>query len=355
MGISDGNRWHDESHPLKAMPEKRYIGGVSKMRLDDQSTPNRTSFAKLALVAAAIGIVNFMGFKSFSGTNTVAGANFPSPSGIAFESLLAMKGVDIQRMDIATMNLLCAEGLPGSDKIGIKEAITTLDIWTKRVSSETDRHLHKFRQNPSEFENSEAYFRILTLVTVLQQDFNVRYNPERIQSPDFSDSSDLFLHGLLTGKRQGTCVSMPVLYVAVGRRLGYPLKLVSSKAHLFARWESADGKDRFNIEATNQGLNCFPDDYYHKWPVPLTADEIARGEYLKSLSPAEELAVFLSTRGHCLETAGKLAEAQVSYAHAHALVPRSSIYLAFLAGAVKKEMPQWERVRVDLGGQATAK
>ena len=29
-------------------------------------------------------------------------------------------------------------------------------------------------------------------------------------------------------------------------------------------------------------------------------------------------------------------------------------YLAFLAGAVKKEMPQWERVRVDLGGPAAA-
>jgi len=189
----------------------------------------------------------------------------------------------------------------------------------------------------------------------LQQDFRVSYNPERIQSPDFSDASDLFLNGLLTGKRQGTCVSMPVLYVAVGRRLGYPLKLVSSKAHLFARWESPDDKERFNIEATNQGLNCFPDDYYHTWPVTLTDDEINRGEYLKSLNPAEELAVFLSTRGHCLEAAGRLAEAQVAYAHAHALAPSSSVYLAFLAGAVKKEMPQWERVRVDLGGRAAAK
>ena len=184
------------------------------------------------------------------------------------------------------------------------------------------------------------------MVTVLQQDFHVRYNPERIQGPDFRDSRDLFLHGLLGSSfnsqpstlnlPHGTCVSMPVLYVAVGRRLGYPLKLVTTKAHLFARWESPDGKERFNIEATSQGLNCFPDEYYRTWPVPLTEGEVRSGQYLKSLTPAEELAVFLSARGHCLEAAGRLPEAQLAHAHAHALAPASPVYLAFLAGAVKK-------------------
>lgn len=315
----------------------------------------RKTFLNLTLAAFAT-VSLFVGFKLASGGHAGRGVERVLPdSASTFNSVLIMGDADLRRADIATLNLLCTSGLPGSDKETLKDTIARLDAWTKRVASETDHYLYKFRQNPAEFENSEAYFRVLTLVTVLQQDFGVCYNPERIQSPDFSDARDLFLNGLLTGKRQGTCVSMPVLYVAVGRRLGYPLKLVSSKAHLFARWESPDGKERFNIEATNQGLNCFPDDYYHTWPVPLTDDEIGRGKYLKSLNPAEELAVFLSTRGHCLEAAGRFAEAQVAYAHAHALVPSSSVYLAFLAGAVKKEMPQWERVRVDLGGQAASK
>jgi hypothetical protein len=325
------------------------------MKSDQSNSTRSKSRLLLSLAVIAFATLSlFAGFKLAPEIHARQGANGPvTDSGITFDSLLIMKPADLQRVDIATVNLLCANDLPGTDKLRIKQTIAILDSWAKRVTSETDRHLYKFRQNPAEFENSEAYFRILMLVTVLQQDFNVRYNPERIQSPDFSDSRDLFLHGLLSGKRQGTCVSMPVLYVAVGRRLGYPLKLVSSKAHLFARWESPGGKERFNIEATNQGLNCFPDEYYHKWPVPLTAEELSRGEYLKSLSPAEELAVFLSTRGHCLEAAGRLAEAQVAYAHAHALVPRSSNYLAFLAGAVRKEMPQWERVRVDLGARTS--
>ena len=170
-------------------------------------------------------------------------------------------------MDIVTANLHCAEVLPGAEAFDSMMAKATLEKWSDRVRNETSRHLYRFRQNPAEFNDSEAYFRMLTLVTVLQEDCGVRYNPERMQSPNFADSRDLFLHGLLTGKHQGTCVSMPVLYVAVGRRLGYPLKLVTSKAHVFARWESPDGRERLNIEATSQGLNCFPDDYYLAWPA----------------------------------------------------------------------------------------
>jgi regulator of sirC expression with transglutaminase-like and TPR domain len=217
------------------------------------------------------------------------------------------------------------------------------------VRSETSRYLDKFRKHPSDFNNSEAYFRILTMITVLQQDFGAHYAGEQIETADFTDPDAVFISGLVGPKRKGTCVSMPVLYVAIGRSLGYPLKVVTTKAHLFARWESSDGKERFNIEATNQGLNCFSDDYYRTWPVPITEEEVQSCGYLKSLSPAEELAVFLSVRGHCLEAVGKLPEAQLAHAQAHVLAPNSSVYLAFLASAIGREMPEWRRVQVDLG------
>ena len=149
-------------------------------------------------------------------------------------------------------------------------------------------------------------------MTVLQQDFGVRYDPcHRASSASaypkdnfFSHSSGLFLHGILGPRRMGTCSSMPVLYVAVGRRLGYPLKLVTTRGHLFARWE--DDRERFNIEATNEGLNCFPDEYYHHWPFELSEQEIKSGRYLRSLTPREELALFLQTRGMCLKAAGRI-------------------------------------------------
>ena len=96
------------------------------------------------------------------------------------------------------------------------------------------------------------------MTVVVQEDFKVRYNPARANASGadsaidgfFQNSRDIFLHGLLSGERTGTCSSMPVLYAALGRRLGYPLKLVTTKGHLFVRWDSATEREGvLNIDA----------------------------------------------------------------------------------------------------------
>jgi regulator of sirC expression with transglutaminase-like and TPR domain len=140
----------------------------------------------------------------------------------------------------------------------------------------------------------------------------------------FADSQDVFLHGLTGANRQGTCSSLPVLYVAVGRRLGYPLKLVTTKGHLFVRWESAS--ERFNFEAAGNGANRFSDDYYRRWPLEVSEAEIQADGHLKSLTPAEELAVFLSIRGMCQAEVGRYAGASESFAHAARLAPSCHSY-----------------------------
>jgi hypothetical protein len=90
------------------------------------------------------------------------------------------------------------------------------------------------------------------------------------------------------------------------------------------RWEG--GGERFNIEATGRGVNRFEDDYYRHWPFGISAAEEAAEGYLKSLSPAEELAVFLSIRGMCLRESGHLAEAAESFATASRLSPGTRSY-----------------------------
>jgi hypothetical protein len=311
---------------------------------------------KIALVGALIGGIctglalgswfSWPGHKT-GGAATIAENGSGGPDSL--RQLLTLPTNRLATVDVGLMNLLCAEGLPQAGGISLQEAQRTLDDWAERVAAETKRNFHQFRANPAQFNNSEAYFRILVLVTVLQQDCGVHYDEARIEWPEYRDARGLFLEGLLGGERKGTCLSMPVLYVAVGRRLAYPLKLVTAKAHLFARWESGDGKERLNLEGTNHGLNCFADEYYQSWPLRMSQEEMEEGGYLKSLSPAEELAVFLSARGHCLEVNGRLAEAELAQAQAHVLAPQSPVYLAFLAGAVKKELPVWRQVQIDLG------
>lgn len=234
--------------------------------------------------------------------------------------------------DIARLNLLAARGLPGAEGLDVEGILAELDRWAKHVQFETDRHLYRFQRNPAEYEDSEAYFRVLFLIVALQGDLGVKYNPERIDEPDFTNSKDLFIHGMVGSDNGGTCVSMPPLYVAIGRRLGYPMHLVVTKGHVFARWD--DGKERFNIEGTNRGLDTPDEEHYKNWPYKLTAAEINNGWYLRSLTSAEELAVFLTQRGHCLEDTGRLDEAQVAYAMANRLAPQSEA-IAHLQDALR--------------------
>jgi len=251
---------------------------------------------------------------------------------------------------VAELNLLCAQGLEAGNGPDLAQCQSTISLWAKHVQSETERHRYRFTKNPAEFENSEGFFKMLMLAVVLAEDYNVHYDERRKSAPDsaaaadgfFSEPKSVFLHGLLGPERQGTCSSLPVLFVAIGRELGYPLKLVTTKSHMFVRWEGA--AERFNIEASgNHGLNRFPDEYYRHWPFEVTpAEEKAEG-YLKSLTPSEEFAVFLSIRGMCLRDMGRLPEAVDAFAGAARLAPSCRSYremLASLQARLRSALPQ---------------
>lgn len=271
-----------------------------------------------------------------------------------FPELCALPPNELEQCDIALMNLLCAEGLRGSEQLNVKQCLERLDGIAKQVKSETDRHYRRFREKPDEFNQSEGYYRMMMMATVLQQDLGIRYNPARVRRPwepqetseeFFSNAQDIFIHGLAREKGTGTCSSMPVFFVAVGRRLGYPLKLVRAKGHLFARWD--EGQRSFNIEGTSVGFVSHPDEHYRSWPFPFTAEEEQAESYLKSLTPVQEFATFASIRGQCCFSATDWRRAVGAFAHAFYKEPQSignqklfawAERRAFEAGALPKRI-----------------
>ncbi len=221
----------------------------------------------------------------------------------------------------------------------------TLDQWTDRVRQETLAYEPRFRRNPAENFNSEADFRMLTLITVLQRDLGVRYNLYRVSNPDFGTSKDLFIHGMVNDDNGGTCASMPVLYAAIARRLGYPVRLVQAKQHLFNRWDDPNG-ERLNIDGSGLGMNTLEDQFYREWPLAITDEGIARGDYLKSLTIEEDFAVFLASRGHCLFDHGRFEEALQMYREAAKRVPTPD-YLMFERGAAEVVAGRLVAIRAD--------
>jgi len=305
---------------------------------------SKTSYVGVYVSCVILGLVVWLGLinpsKQVKQSRNTADSfnNAISPSSIVkpqfrppetLAELLSMRPDDLGKVDIARMNLLCATGLNGSENMNIHEIETTLDRWAVWVRSETRQNLHRFRDNPAAYENSTIYYQMGMLTTVLQQDFKVQYNPARIpigglDEPDnifFADSKDVFLNGLASTRAMGTCSSLPVLYVAIGRRLGYPLKLAAAKAHLFVQWELGENNAHVNIEGSGHGFHIENDAYYRKWPYPMSDDELIMGHYLQPMTPAQELAVFLETRAACLDATNRMVEARQTYAEAAALIP----------------------------------
>jgi len=160
------------------------------------------------------------------------------------------------KQDIGAVNLACAQGLPGADQIDVAGCLSWLDLAKTNVEQATERWFVQFHRNPQKFENSEARFRARCLITVLQRDLGVKYNVAKIPTDVPFDTADSFIHGVIQGPG-GTCVTLAVVYVAVGWRLGYPpsirvAALVDSKrdsGSISLQHEYPGGTPNFRLEA----------------------------------------------------------------------------------------------------------
>ena len=85
--------------------------------------------------------------------------------------------------DLAETNLNFACGLPGSETLDVAGYLRQLDTWARLVAAKTERFLPMFHRSPAEFDGSLPKFRMMALVTVLQRDLGVRYDPACREGP----------------------------------------------------------------------------------------------------------------------------------------------------------------------------
>lgn len=105
--------------------------------------------------------------------------------------LLSLSPDELEKVDIALMNLVCAQGLKGSENLDIDVCLSTLDEWTQKVKTDTEARLYNFHQNPAKYDHSEAVFRMINLVLTLKDDLGIHYNVSVANNWEFSDSKDI--------------------------------------------------------------------------------------------------------------------------------------------------------------------
>lgn len=119
-----------------------------------------------------------------------------------------------------------------------------------------------------------------------------------------TNPDDLFLHSVMDRKR-GYCLSLSVLYLSIGERLGLPLYGVVVPGHFFVRYD--DGKMRFNIETTSKGGTATNEHYRTKFKVPSGySDSI----YMENLDKRQSLGCFFNNLGNAYIDVNNIESAQ---------------------------------------------
>ena len=212
-----------------------------------------------------------------------------------WQDLALLSEEELESVDVAVLNLAAAQGFPDAPTADqAEECLRRLDHYAWTVADYTETCSSEFDRYRDHYQGSEGRFRVLKMVSMLQQVHGIRYNPAKIPDDSIHSAGDAFIHGPLIGEG-GTCASIPVVLAAVGRRLGYPIRMVSAPSHLFARWD--DGEDYFNIDVTNEGLCHPPDDFYrHETRTPFGEEQERYCCYLQSQSTRHEFSNFLFQR-----------------------------------------------------------
>lgn len=263
----------------------------------------------------------------------------PSESSTSFQqprtlaTLLGLPADQLEKVDMARMNLLCAEGLVGSEQLDVEHDLSIINEWAIQADQDLQRFTPLYHAHPEKFPDvhSESEWKMYVLFGFLRERQGIGYNPDLKalfakgygyieEHPDEfrQDSRDTFLNGIVE-RRMGVCSSLPAIFVAVGRRLGYPLYYVHTKGHSFVRWD--DGKERFNVETTRSFFTTPHDDYYERWPYRITQKDVADFGYLKSQTPRQMLAGFMQDRCACLYASGRVKEGNQAFETAAALAP----------------------------------
>jgi regulator of sirC expression with transglutaminase-like and TPR domain len=106
--------------------------------------------------------------------------------------------------------------------------------------------------------------------------------------------------------RRGNCVSMPVLFLIVGGRMGLNLALSTAPLHIFLRYTDESGR-KINLEATSGALPART--LWYRQNLPMTDRAIESGLYMRTLSRSEAVAHMASTVVDFLMSEGRFPEA----------------------------------------------
>ncbi len=217
-------------------------------------------------------------------------------AGLNVRSLDDVLRLPEEHIDVATAALIASEYW--SDMVAGRRYLEQLDA----MALEVQARLRRQRLNT----NSQA-------IPVINQYLFNELGFKTISHAH--DPNDLFLHSVMD-RRQGYCLSLSVLYLAIGERLGLDLHGVVVPGHFFVRYDT--GRVRFNIETTSNGASPPDEHYIERFHVPQNG---FHSIYMENLNKRQTLGCFFNNLGNVYNEIGDVETAQLALERAVAINP----------------------------------
>lgn len=247
----------------------------------------------------------------------------------SIRDLLGASDEELAALDPLVMNLIVAKSIPGLEGLNVNEYVSVVDSWANDIRARLPQEELVFHQAPGKWKRDVRFFRLGQVAGYLDSVVGIRYIDEQKRAKEvrYTNPSDLFVNGIID-RKLGTCANMPVLHVAVGWRLGWPVSLACVNSHYVCRFD--DGTVAYNIEATDTGRGGFAagtdQEYRDRFGIPLRAKKV--GSDLTPLTPRQLLGVFIGLRARHFDDIDNLEAAERDYLLARYLFPENrKLYL----------------------------
>jgi tetratricopeptide (TPR) repeat protein len=220
-------------------------------------------------------------------------------AGLNVRSLDEVLRLPDNQMDLATATLIASEYW--SDMVAGRRYLEQLDAMALEIRDRLRRQRLSVGVRAIPIVNNYL-FNELGLKTIAHAD----------------DPNDLFLHSVMD-RRQGYCLSLSVLYLALAERLGLDVYGVVVPGHFFVRYDN--GRMRFNIETTSGGANPTDEHYITKFKVPQNRRDTI---YMKNLTKRQTLGCFFNNLGNVYNDIGDIDTSQRALERAVTINPSLS-------------------------------
>jgi hypothetical protein len=210
------------------------------------------------------------------------------------EKMLHGKDEDI---DLALANWLIVADIPEFHGLTREAYLGQLDAMTEQVRQDMVKMQAKGWPNADSDNPETRCRRFCSAVIGLHFDYAEEFREENLKPKQmfalYANPDNIFFAGLMRTK-QGSCVSMPMIYLVIGERLGMPVHLVCIGKHFLIRWD--EPLFRVDIETTIVAKIAWTtDESVYLDSEGMTRDQL-RGVELRNLTNREVLGEMFHAR-----------------------------------------------------------